>query len=298
MKKYLVFISVLGIASFAHGQQLQSSSFYEVQGLVHNPSMAGVQKHATIGAAYRTQWSGINGAPKTATLFGSFALDKHAIGLGGYLYNDQTGPISRSGLNLAFAKHIALSKGKLSVGLEAKVQQYAIDVDKLAESLGAMDPVLMAGDNKYKFDAGFGVSYISDRLEVGASVSQLIQSKLDFYSGNLSRSTEGRLYRHYYAHGAYHWNVDKNTVVTPNFLMIYMPNAPLEFQGGARVEHNELLWWGVSLRAEQSWMFSAGLRVNKKLNIGYSFEIYKSPISVYNNGSSAHEVMLRYDFIK
>jgi type IX secretion system PorP/SprF family membrane protein len=298
MKKYFFFFVVVNVSLFAHGQQLQSSSFYDLQGVFHNPSMAGVQGHSMIGGTYRTQWSSIKGAPKTATVFGSFDMPEHAIGLGGYLYNDQTGPLSRTGLNLSFAKHIALEKGKLSVGLEAKVQQYAIDRNKLSESLGASDPVLMGGDNKYKFDAGFGAAYITDRLQVGASVAQLIQSKLDFYNGDLSRSTEGRLYRHYYGHGSYRWSVDKNTDVTPNFLLIYLPNAPLEFQGGVRVEHNQLFWWGVSLRAQQSWMLSAGIRVNKKMNIGYSFDIYRTPMSVYSNGSSAHEVLLRYDFIK
>ena len=201
-------------------------------------------------------------------------------------------------MGMAFAKHIALKKGKLSLGLEAKAQQYSIDRNKLAESLGSIDPVLMGGDNKYKFDAGFGVSYVDDRIQVGASVAQLIPSKLGFYDGNLSRSTEGRLYRHYYGHGSYKWSVDKNTDVTPNFLLIYLPNAPLEFQGGVRVEHSQLFWWGLSLRAEQSWMLSAGVRVNKKMNIGYSFDIYRTPMSVYGSGSSAHEVLLRYDFIK
>ena len=298
MKKYLFFFAVLNVASFAHGQQLQSSSFYDLQGVFHNPSMAGVQGHGMIGASYRSQWSSINGAPKTATLFGSFAMPEHNIGLGGYLYNDETGPISRTGLNLSFAKYIPMEKGKLSIGLEAKAQQYALDINKLAESLGAGDPLLMGGDNKFKFDAGFGVSYISDRLQVGASVAQLIQSKLDFYNGNLSRNAEGQLYRHYYGHGSYRWSVDQSTDVTPNFMMIYMPNAPLEFQGGVRVEHSHLFWWGISLLAEQSWMLSAGVRINKKFNVGYSFDVYKTPMSVYNNGASAHEVLLRYDFIK
>jgi type IX secretion system PorP/SprF family membrane protein len=156
----------------------------------------------------------------------------------------------------------------------------------------------MGDDNKYKFDAGFGAAYVSDNLTFGVSVAQLIQSKLDFYSGNLSRTTEGSLYRHYYAHGLYNWNVDKSTVITPNFLMIYLPNAPLEFQGGFRVEHGHLFWWGVSLRAKQSFMLSTGVRISKKFNVGYSFDMYKTPMSVYNNGASAHEVLLRYDFIK
>jgi Uri superfamily endonuclease len=96
------------------------------------------------------------------------------------------------------------------------------------------------------------------------SVSQLIQSELNFYSGSLSRTEEARLYRHFYLQGSYQWKVDAKTTITPNFPVIYLPNAPLEIQAGARVEHRELFWWGLSLRARQSWMLSAGVKVQKK----------------------------------
>src|SRR4051812_21665828 len=106
MKKYFILLIVLYVATPGKAQQLQSSSFYDMQGVIVNPSTAGVQKYATIGGTYRTQWSAVSGAPKTATLFGSFALPQYNIGLGGYIYTDKTGPTSRNGINLAFAKHI------------------------------------------------------------------------------------------------------------------------------------------------------------------------------------------------
>lgn len=104
------------------------------------------------------------------------------------------------------------------------------------------------------FDAGFGLSFTGKKLQVGVSVSQLVQSKLGFYTGNLTRSEEGRLYRHYYFHGKYKWDVDAATSITPDFLLIYLPNAPTEFQLGARVEHSERFWWGVGYRANQSFL--------------------------------------------
>jgi len=69
-------------------------------------------------------------------------------------------------------------------------------------------------------------------------------------------------------------------------------------QAGARIEHRELFWWGLSLRARQSWMLSAGVNVQKKLMLGYSFDIYSSPLSVFDKGPNAHEVLLRYQFLK
>jgi type IX secretion system PorP/SprF family membrane protein len=298
MKHKILTILFVAFVSAANAQQLQTSSMYSMQGILHNPAMAGLQENNIVGVTYRSQWSGISGSPKTATVFGSFKLPKQNIGIGGYVYNDKTGPTSRTGIQLSLAKHIVMDeKGTLSLGLETRLQQYALDRGKLAATLGA-DPVLGTSDNRFKYDAGFGIAYTGKKLTVGASVSQLVQSKLNFYSGNLTTSEEARLYRHYYFHGSYNWKVDESAVVTPHALLVYLPNAPANFQFGARVEHNKTFWWGVGYRVNQSYMLSAGVNINKKFTLGYGYDDYVNPISNFDNGANAHEVLIRYNLVK
>ena len=275
-----------------------TSSLYDLQGNLHNPAVVGVTKQTTMGASYRSMWSGIAGSPVTALVYGATFLEKANIGVGAYLYSDVTGPTSRRGIQTSYAYHIRTNNGgTFSVGLEARFQQFAIDKAMLIDALGN-DPVMGGAANRFKGDAGLGLAYTTKKWQLGMSVSQLIQSALNFYSGSLSRTEEARLYRHFYLHGSYQWKVDANTTVTPNFLVIYLPNAPTELQAGARVEHREVFWWGLSLRARQSWMLSAGVKVQKKLMLGYSFDIYSSPLSVFDKGPNAHEVALRYQFLK
>ena len=298
MKHKILTALFVASVSISNAQQLQTSSMYELQGIIHNPSVAGTQENNMIGVSYRSQWSGMSGSPTTATLFSSFNLPKYKIGIGGSVYQDKTGPTSRTGVSLSLAYHIVGDNGSIfSLGLENRFQQYAIDKGKLADALGN-DPVLGATDNRFKYDAGFGISYTTKQFQVGASVSQLVQSKLDFYSGNLTRSEEAHLYRHYYLHANYNWNIDGTTVITPNALFIYLPNAPLDYQVGARVEFNKLFWFGGGYRSHQSYMLSAGLNLGKNFTIGYAYDDYISPISNFDNGASAHEVLLRYNFAK
>ena len=297
MKKILA-ILLLTISSPVWSQQLMTSSLYDLQGNLHNPAVAGVTKKTMMGASYRSMWSGIAGSPVTALVYGSTFLEKANIGVGAYLYSDVTGPTSRRGIQTSYAYHIPTNNGgTFSVGLEARFQQFAIDKAMLIDALGN-DPVMGGATNRFKGDAGLGLAYTAKKWQLGMSVSQLIQSALNFYSGSLTRTEEARLYRHFYLHGSYQWKVDANTTVTPNFLVIYLPNAPTELQAGARVEHREVFWWGLSLRARQSWMLSAGVKVQKKLMLGYSFDIYSSPLSVFDKGPNAHEVVLRYQFLK
>ncbi len=296
--KQSITLLLLAAAIGVKAQQLQTSSMYELQGMLQNPAMAGVQDKNFIGAGYRTQWSGISGSPQTATIFGSFGLPQQKIGIGGYIYNDKTGPTTRTAVELSLAKHIITDNGNIfSLGMENRFQQYALNKSKLTATLGN-DPAIGGSDTRFKYDAGFGIAYKTKTIQIGASVSQLVQSKLDFYSGNMSTTEEARLYRHYYLHGAYRWKVDDATSIIPNFVLTYLPNAPTDFQVGARVEHRELFWWGVGYRAHQSYMLSAGLHINKKFTIGYAFDNYTSPISTFDAGANGHEVLLKYSFDK
>lgn len=301
MKKLIIAAALISSAAATKAQQLQSSSFYDMQAVLQNPGLAGVHQQedikGVIGVTYRQQWSNISGAPKTMTAFGSFELPKHKAGVGAYIYNDKTGPTSRTGLALQFAKHIRFADGgNFSLGLEARMQQYSLDMDKLSGALGPNDPVLASKDNRMKFDAGFGIGYTNKKWQLGASVSQLVQSKLDVYTGNLSRNEEAKLYRHYYFTGRYNWEVDGSTVLQPNVQVIYLPNAPTEVTGGVRVEHNKTIWWGLGYRSTQSWMLSAGLNIHQKFSLGYAFDIYTAPINSFDGGHNAHEFLLRFNF--
>jgi len=294
MKQYLVVSLFLTLISSVGAQQLQNSSLYDLQGAFHNPSLAGVATLNSVGVSYRTQWSGITGSPKTVTAFGSFKLPKHEMGVSGYVYSDETGPTSRTGVQLAFAKHIIFAnKANLSLGIEARMLQFAIDKNKLSQTLGN-DPVLGGSSNNTKFDAGFGISYTTDKFQVGASVSQLAQSNLNFYSGNLPRTETAKLYRHYYLHGKYLIDIDGSTTITPNALFTMLPNAPAEFQGGIRIEHEKLVWFGFGYRVHQGPMFSAGVNIKENFTIGYAFDIYNRPLPTSTNGSTAHEFLLKY----
>lgn len=299
MKRFIIVLCLSATVSGLSAQQLMTSSLYDMHGNLHNPATAGASQHGVIGASYRKMWDGIAGGPQTTILFGSGYLKSAKIGIGGYAYNDVTGPTKRTGLEMAYSYHIPLKNGgTFSLGIEGRFQQFSIDKAKLTESLGSNDPVLAGSDNRFKGDAGFGIAYNGKKLQVGASVSQLIQTKLDFYTGNLNTTEQGRLYRHYYLHGSYAWNVDGSTKIIPNALFIYLPNAPLEFQGGVRVEHRDIFWWGVGLRANQSWMLSAGVKIQKKFTVGYCFDIFNTPLSVYDRGSNGNEILLKYEFLK
>jgi type IX secretion system PorP/SprF family membrane protein len=299
MLKYFLLASLFFSGYFAQTQQLQIVSQYDQHRFLHNPAGAGLGGATNIGMTYRSQWSGISGAPVTQMLYGEKYFEKKRIGIAAVLYNDVTGPTKRTGLQYGINYNLPLNQEttkKIIFGMEVRGLQYRIDKAKLNEYIPG-DPVLSGGDKLTKGDAGVGVYYASPNLNLGASISQLVQGELRFAQDVLNAKQRAQLYRHYYIMGDYTYT-DRETKVIPSFQIVYLPSSPIEFTYGFRLEHKEQFWWGMHLRHKQGWMLNAGYKYKKKLNIGYAYDFYKTPIDLFTPGSGGHEVMLKYSFVK
>src|SRR5690606_14617686 len=65
-----------------------------------NPAMAGIDTGLHLNAAYRRQWTGVEGAPKTA-FFTADGLVGKRVGAGLSIFNDQAGLIDRTRIALS-----------------------------------------------------------------------------------------------------------------------------------------------------------------------------------------------------
>jgi type IX secretion system PorP/SprF family membrane protein len=294
-KIFLLAVVCVFTLSATQAQQLHQVSQFGLQNQLFNPGAIGYNKVATVQASYRQMWNTFPGAPKTAFVLGDTYFEKKALGVGAQIFNDVTGPISRTGINLGAAYHLKMGDDiTLGFGMEAKVLQMKFDQAKLNQYIPG-DPILANTTNRTLFDAAAGAFLYGKNFTLGLSGQQLIQSKLNL-TNNVT--TEGRLYRHYYLQGSYTFRPDGLSTITPNFLVKAARNAPTDVEMGARVEHNELFWWGLSYRVEQSFMLFAGLHINKKFTVGYAYEAYQTPLSLFDRGGNANEIMLRYRFLK
>jgi type IX secretion system PorP/SprF family membrane protein len=262
---------------------------------MYNPGAAGISNKDMIGISFRSMWSSFPGNPRTYMVYGDANLEKLKAGMGAYVYRDETGPTSRTGIQLAFSKHIISQDGKnkLGLGLEVRGLQYAIDKSKLGGSLGS-DPALAGAENKIAFDAGAGAYFTNGKLSVGAAVSQIVQSKLQL--ADVPNSTQGgKLYRHYNFNANYKIHTGDNIYLIPNALVRVIENSPSEYEFGMNVNYQEKIWWGLNWRINQLWSIQAGFKILKRVGLTYSYDYYQSPISNFTEGSGAHELGLRFD---
>lgn len=298
MRKATIIIFLFCLSFKGNSQQLHFTSQYMQHNAMYNPAAAGMSKQSMVGISYRNQWSSFPGNPRTYMLYGDFYLSKMKAGISAYIYRDETGPTSRTGIQLAYSYHVRTGeKSRLGAGLELRALQFAIDRNKLTESLGYNDPLLTGKEKKIGIDAGAGVYWTNDKLSVGAAVSQLIQSKLEL--ANVPNAKEGgKLYRHFNFTANYRIQTGENIYIIPNAMVRLIQNSPSEFDFGAKVDYQDKIWWALTWRVKQFWSLQAGFKILQRVRLTYSYDYYETPISVYSGGTGAHEIGLQFGFKK
>ena len=298
MKKFLLLIGLFAGAQSVEAQQLHFTSQYLLHNSMYNPAAAGLSSENRLGLSYRNMWNSFPGNPRTYMIYGDMELKKLSSGLAGYIYRDETGPTSRTGLQIAYSYHIRVGKEnqKLALGLELRGLQYAVDKGKLAGSLGN-DPVLGGSSEKIGIDAGAGAYYTDGKLSLGAAASQLIQSKLQLADVPNSQ-LGGKLYRHYNFMASYKWQTGADIFLIPNAMARVIENSPTEYDFGMKLDYMDKVWWGLNWRINQAWILQAGFKLFKRVGLTYSYDYYVTPISVFTSGSGAHEIGLQVGFKK
>ncbi|AHJ97027.1 PorP/SprF family type IX secretion system membrane protein [Hymenobacter swuensis] len=299
----LVLPALVLLAAPARAQQQPQYSQYMNNNYILNPGATGVEDYIDIKASYRTQWAGLEGAPKTYYLSASSSLGKwrttskrtlrdrrrpfHA--LGGMAYNDVTGPTSRKGLYLSYAYNLVLRPNlRAALGVSAGMQQFAVD----GQQLRFFDPTTVAVSDAARVpDASVGLWVYSSDFYVGVSGAQLLANKLNFSYDptSLSPGTGNTLRRHYFATAGVRVPLNDDWTLVPSVLVKAVSPAPLSFDVNAKLKYQDLLWAGVSWRATDALVALVGLNY-EQFTLGYSYDAGVSGLNSYHRGS--HEVLL------
>ena len=298
--KSIITVLLLGaFATNANAQQIFKFSQYTQHNFIMNPAASGADDKSSVGVSYRKMWAGIDGGPQTTILYGDKYFAKKKAGVSIVILDDKTGPTSRTGGQVGVSYSVDMDNGRrLMFGLGGQIMQYKINKAELLSS-SYMDPndqaLLNAPGSVTKADASAGIYFKTPVYNVGVSVQQLIQSKLGFLKGTKS-NPQGRLYRQFNFMADYTIHTDDEDVLLPNVVVMYQPNSPVDIQTGIRLEHSKIFWVGADYHFKQSYCLYAGVRIKQCLAIGYAFDQYQTPLSIFENGSSGNEISLRYSF--
>jgi type IX secretion system PorP/SprF family membrane protein len=294
MKKIYIFILLLFSLS-AYSQQDQLFTQYMFNKLLVNPAYAGSREMLTFDMLDREQWVGINGAPRTMTISAHTTVWNRKVGLGGYIYRDQLGPVVTNGLMLNYAYRLIFDKSFFSFGLQGGFRYTDFKWDML--KLKYPDDYVFVTQDAKKIvpDFNLGFYYESARFFAGLSTKQLLQNEYGESTSDNGKTSFSRLMRHFYLMTGAAFPVSNKIVFRPSLLAKYVKNAPVQVDVNASLLFNDFFWIGVSARTQKALAFITEFSITPKIRLGYSFDIYLNELQPFNYGS--HEIRLSFDVI-
>lgn len=292
MKKFIYITVIVLLVSNLQAQQLPQYTQYMLNDLAINPAVAGKDNFADVRSNNRYQWAGLTDAPRTYMLTLHSPLKNRHMGIGTHIYTDIVGPTRRVGISLAYAYHIKIAeKTRLSLGLNAGIQQWGIDGHKLHLHDAGDENLLTQYQTKMVPDFGAGLYVHNEKWYIGFSLPQLYQSPIKLYPDG---DHKGTLVTHFLLNGAYKFNINDDFKVEPSFVLKYANPAPIKLDVGARVIYQEQVWLGVGYRHQDAVTALIGFMYKNYLMIGYSYDFTTTNLKNYSTGT--HELMLGLRF--
>ena len=310
-KAHIVAILLLIFTAGIKAQQLPLYSQYMFNEFLINPAVAGSDGYTSINITAREQWLGIDNSPKTHSLSYQTRIFKRSyiiksksvkrkifkpstggrVGVGGYVFDDRNGLVSRTGFQLTYAYHIWLDETQLSFGLSGTAFQFRINDEELT-FFDQSEPLLSGDLRKTIFvpDANFGVYLLNSGYHVGFSVAQLFQSYLKVGTAGLS---DYRMLRHYYLSAGYIFPLQNEFTLEPSILIKTTEELLYQIDFSAKIQYKNDYWIGLSYRTAGAVVLLAGVRRNK-FYFGYAFDYTLSSIMKHSIGS--HEFMMAVKF--
>ena len=302
---YFTVMILLLLGTFTgSAQQDPQYTQYMYNTQVVNPGYAGSREALSFGLLYRTQWVGLDGAPKTGTFTVNSPIGSlENMGLGLSIVRDELGPSIESNVTIDYSYTINTSDdGKLAFGLKAGLDLLDVDFTKL--NIADPGDVFETNiDNRIQPQIGSGVYYHTEKFYAGLSVPNFLTTKHfdestldDIQNGGFNGSITAAERLHYFLIAGYVFDLNENLKFKPATLVKAVSGAPLQWD----VSANFLLYEKVTLGAAYRWSAAmsamVGFQASDEIFIGFGYDYQTTDIEDFSDGS--YELMVRFDLFK
>lgn len=291
MIRILIYTLLLLGPAVVHAQHGALVSQYMLNGLPLNPGFTGSRESLSATASYRTQWTGLAGAPVNQNFAIHSPLKNENLALGVLMYQDKIGVSKTLGVDANFAYRLPLSNGKLSFGISAGMRQ-STDLWTQVETAEEDDNVFQQDVSKNLTPgAGFGVYYSNFKYYVSLSVPHLMTKK--YAGGDSYRSAFDSDDLNVYLNSGCILPLTTSISLKPSFMMRYHTSGRTLVDLNLLGSFMNLVEAGVSYRHTESMVGIMRIIVNPQFSLGYSFDYSFTDLSTYHKGT--HEITLKYD---
>ena len=303
-KKSLL-VTVLMLFSLIAGlyaQQDAQYTQYMYNTMSVNPAYAGSRGQLSAAALYRSQWVGLEGAPKTQTLNLHSPIRNSRLGYGISIINDNIGDgvVQETQFDavLSYTVDVALD-AKLSFGLKVGGNMLSLDFN----GLNNFDSENIQGeniDNKFSPNFGVGEYYHTDKFYAGLSAPNMVETE---YFDNSQRDANSVQFlskerMNFYLITGYVFDLNNNFKFKPAVLTKVVGGAPLQIDLSASFLFNDKFSFGAAYRWDAALSGLLGFQLSDQFMIGLAYDRETTELggTQFNDGS--FEVFLRFELVK
>ncbi|MBE8722658.1 hypothetical protein C4F40_18200 [Sphingobacterium sp. Ka21] len=249
-----------------------------------NNSLSTMDSRGSVSILGRSQWMGVDGAPKSLWATGNVGFEKIGGSVGVDIKHATLGVVKETEFAAYFAKSVRLSDNEfLSLSMGGGFLHFSGDYSQLDDQ----DPSF--SQNIRETDAILSIStsyYSPERYYVGVSMPRFSLLREDNQDYEFSRI--------YYITGGAIFKLDDMFHIRPSFLVGHMQSQPARYDINAMVFMAKKI--GIGLGVQNQGDISAMMQLNfGNFGVGYSYQL--SPKSSTLNqriSTNTHEIGLRY----
>jgi type IX secretion system PorP/SprF family membrane protein len=287
MKKlYIIMAFILGLQLQAQQDPQYTQYMYNMN--VINPAYAGSTESVSMGALFRSQWVGLEGAPNTGTLAIHSPVGNN-VGLGFSLISDEVGPVQETNAYADFSYTLPLGATKLAFGLKAGATFHDIGLLNVAVT-DSGDEAFNSNVNEVTPNIGAGVYfYKPSKYYISLAMPNILNSvHLDANGQKFGSERE-----HLFAAAGYVFDLSEHFKLKPHGLLKMAPDAPISYDVNLNLFMYNVVEVGAGYRVDDSFSGMVNFMVTPNLRIGYAYDSIQSELTTV--GSSSHEIFINFD---
>ncbi len=298
---FLLVLSIIALGT-SYAQQDAQYTQYMFNTMTVNPAYAGSRGQLSMAALYRSQWVGLDGAPKTFTLNLHSPIRNSRIGYGISIVNDNIGDgvVQETYLDGVISYTIDVSAfGKLSFGLKVGGNLLNLDFTELRNFDN--EPIPQDNiENRFSPNFGLGIYYHTDKFYAGLSAPNLLES--EYFDNSQQDANEVQFLStervNVYFITGYVFDLRGNVLFKPALLTKMVSGAPLQLDLSASFLFDEKFSIGAAYRWDAAVSALVGFQISEKFMLGlaYDREVTELGGTQFNDGS--FEVFLRFELVK
>ncbi len=296
MKKLLIVTAGILITTLVKAQQIPISENYFMDKYSLAPSYAGNHNPKYLMMGYRSDWTGIDGGPKTARLSFNdlFPFMKNA-GYGGKIIYDKAGIFSQLYILASYSYNLSINEDHhILFGLSMGAYKNRLNLTDYYNDPGyTIDPSLISQDinSKFKFMSDFSAVWTWKGAEAGLTFSNITLNDASYRDVSLKYSPLAN----FQFHTTYLYSFSEEWDLAPLVIIRGGKYIKSQFEIASQIVYMKRFRGSLVYRDPGVIGAGAGLNLDKGLQIGYNFNLATNvAMGAFNN----HEISLGFNIFE